>query len=440
MLTSSFFLENLSVLSPDFQEQNFLLALSGGADSMVMAHLLIKNKIRFQAAHINYRLRGEDSEKDEELVTDFCARNNIILHTYRVSEEDKNAMHSVQLWARELRYRFFRELQRKENLDEIITAHHLNDQLETFIINLSKASGIAGLSGIPAHENQILRPLLPFSKNDIYTYAQKNKITFREDLSNQKNDYLRNRIRHRVVPELLTTHDDFLENFRHSLEYLQEAKKFISEKIQETENLLTKKKDGHIIISKPALFAESDFAQYEILKKYGFHRKSEIKKMFSAATGSFFYSDTHQLLINRDQLLIQPKCAEEKYSTEDIILLENLPENGKDIFINLEDFDIELHQDLRWIYDAEKLIFPLKLRRKQTGDLFFPTNFDGKKKVSKFFKDEKLSILAKQKTWLLADGKNHVLGILPFRQDRRFAEDEYSQYRLIIFYENTHRI
>ena len=143
MLRLPDFTDHLSQICPDCKTRKHLLALSGGADSMVLAHLFFESNLSFHAAHINYRLRGSDSEADKKTVEDFCFKNKIPLHVYEVSEKDLKPENSVQLWARELRYRFFREVCEKENLDFIVTAHHLNDQLETFIINLSKASGIA---------------------------------------------------------------------------------------------------------------------------------------------------------------------------------------------------------------------------------------------------------------------------------------------------------
>ncbi|PZU13091.1 MAG: tRNA lysidine(34) synthetase TilS, partial [Chryseobacterium sp.] len=167
-------LENLVNLP---QNHTYLLAVSGGVDSMVLAHLF--NQLRdsgfeFQVAHINYHLRGEDSNLDQKVVYEFCKSNHIKLHVYDVSEKDQKPQNSIQLWARELRYSFFKKIQQKENLEFLVTAHHLNDQLETFIINLSKAAGINGLSGIPSNENNILRPLLHFTKEEIYEYAKEN--------------------------------------------------------------------------------------------------------------------------------------------------------------------------------------------------------------------------------------------------------------------------
>jgi len=292
MLTQFAFEKLLQNLTQSSDNPTYLLAVSGGADSMVLAYLfneLQGSRHKFQVAHINYKLRGEDSDSDQKVVEDFCYKNNIKFHLYEVSEKDEQPENSIQLWARELRYQFFREIQEKENLDFLVTAHHLNDQLETFIINLSKASGINGLSGIPANENNILRPLLNFSKEEIYQFAEENNINFREDLSNKKSDYLRNKIRNELVPKLSETNDQFLENFKKSISFLNQTKDFVTHQIQIIEKNLSVFNKEHKILSKEKLAQESDFVQFEILKKYGFNRPEEIQKIFSAENGSSFF-------------------------------------------------------------------------------------------------------------------------------------------------------
>ncbi len=433
-------LENL-ILSPE--NHTYLLAVSGGADSMVLASLFLNaecemqnKRYNFQVAHINYKLRGEDSDLDQKTVQDFCGRHNIGFHLYEVSEKDKKPENSIQLWARDLRYQFFRQIQKKENLKFLVTAHHLNDQLETFLINLSKASGINGLSGIPANDNGILRPLLSFSKEEIYNYAKENNIDFREDLSNKKNDYLRNKIRNEIVPKLLETNDHFLENFKKSSSYLNQTKDFVQQQIQIIEKEISAFNKEHVIISKDKLNLQSDFVKFEILKKYGFDQEEEIHKIFKAENGKTFLSKNHQLKIDRDELVIS-RNQEEKEEKE-IIIIENFDFSENQITINIKDFieDIdEINDGVNWNFDAEKLHFPLRLRRHEAGDIFYPSGFSGKKKVSKFFRDEKLSILAKQKIWVLADGYNSVLGIIAYRQDRRYAKDEKTKNILKIFNE-----
>ncbi|WP_415329080.1 tRNA lysidine(34) synthetase TilS [Chryseobacterium sp. MMS23-Vi53] len=418
---------------------SYLLAVSGGADSMVLMHLF--NELRdsgysFQVAHINYKLRGEDSDLDQKVVQDFCEKNHIKFHLYEVSDKDKKPENSVQLWARELRYSFFKQIQKEENLEFLVTAHHLNDQLETFIINLSKASGINGLSGIPANNNNILRPLLDFTKEEIYTFAKENNIQYREDISNKKNDYLRNKIRNEIVPKLLETNENFLNNFKKSSSYLNQTKDFVQQQIQEIENRITIFNKYHKILSKEKLSQESDFVKFEILKKYGFNQEEEISKIFKAENGSTFFSKDYQLTVNYDELILSGKMEDRGWKfnndgekLDEVFLIEKFDFSENQITINLENIigEIdEINKSLEWDFDAQKLHYPLRLRRQQDGDEFYPSGFSGKKKVSKFFRDEKLSILARQKIWILTDSENSVLGVVPFRQDRRYARDEKS--------------
>ncbi len=437
MLEKSSFKKQVENLISFSENQTFLLAVSGGADSMTLAFIFNDLGLNFQIAHVNYKLRAEDSDADQKVVADFCFKNEIKFHLYEVSERDNKPENSIQLWARELRYNFFKRIQEKENLEFLVTAHHLNDQLETFIINLSKASGIKGLSGIPANDHKILRPLLHFSKEEIYNFVAKNQIEFREDLSNKKSDYLRNKIRNEVVPKLFETNEHFLDNFKKSIHYLNQTKDFVQQQIEEIEHRITISNEECKILDKSKLNLESDFVKFEILKKYGFEKEAEIKKIFTSETGSAFFSKKFQLTINRNELILN--TLNQNTDTQNkILLIEKIDVAENQTIINLENTieSIEgINKTVRWDFDAEKITFPLQLRRKEEGDVFYPTGFSGKKKVSKFFKDEKLSILAKQKIWLLTDGNNRVLGILPFRQDRRYAKDERTKSILTIFNE-----
>lgn len=449
MLKKLTFTNQLKNLVHEPEKHTFLLAVSGGADSMVLASLfrdfgqeIQDSKFRFQVAHINYKLRGNDSDLDQKTVQDFCEKNHIKFHLYEVSEKDQKPENSIQLWARELRYRFFKAIQEKEKLEFLVTAHHLNDQLETFIINLSKAAGINGLSGIPSHDNNILRPLLNFSKKEIYQFAELNHIEFREDLSNKKNDYLRNKIRNQIVPMLMETNDHFLDNFRKSSSLLNQTKDFVQKQIQEIENNLTVFNQDYKILSKEKLDQVSDFVKFEILKKYGFNQEEEIPKIFEAENNSSFFSKEYQLIVNRDELIFINR-SQEKKSDEEIILIDHFDFSENQITINLVDH-IEsidgINKGFEWDFDAEKLHFPLRLRKQKEGDEFYPTGFSGKKKVSKFFRDEKLSILARQKIWILADSNDSVLGVIPIRQDRRYAMNEKTKWSLKIFNEMNNEI
>ena len=423
MLSLLKFQNVLEQLQPQSQQKTYLLAVSGGVDSMVLADLFQVSGLKFQVAHINYHLRNEDSNLDQKLVSDFCERYQIPFHLYEVSAEDQKPENSIQNWARELRYQFFRKIQKEQNLEYLVTAHHLNDQLETFIINLSKASGIKGLSGIPANDNNIIRPLLNFSKEEIYEFAEENNVEFREDKSNQKTDYLRNKVRHNVVPELEKINDDFLQNFSKSMEILNQTKDVLNDLINEKiTGFKTNIETGQTIIDKEKFSKESDLILFEILKRFGFNDEKEMQKIFTTQTGSSFFNSEYQLTINSNELILNQKLEVGRGKMEDEEIALEIVENEILIPQNVQN-EIREFGNCNWKIDENKIKLPLKLRKKQEGDVFFPIGMIGKKKVSKFFKDEKISILAKQKIWLLCDANEQIVGILPFRQDGRFATE-----------------
>ena len=420
MLSLSTFQENFLMPHISSGRKSFLLALSGGPDSMVLADLFTRCNIPFQAAHVNYHLRGKDSDDDQRIAEEFCRKNNVKFHLYSVREEEKPEC-SIQLWARDLRYAFFRKIMQEEGLDTLVTAHHLNDQAETFFINLLRGSGIRGLSGMPENENQILRPLLPFTKKEIYDYAEKEGIPFREDLSNKKNIYVRNRLRNEIIPKLEEINPHLLRNLAKSMKVLADTKDFAEAQVSRILEEISTENSDEIIINKEQLAGQLPFCRYEILRRFGFTEVGEADKIFSATTGSYFYSEHFKLLVNRNELILTPKKNDKENPIRQEILVaesaESIPDNCKISLTNIP--ELGLSQKFSWEFDAGKLIFPLKLRHYKEGDFFFPTGMTGRKTISKFFKDEKISVLGKQKTWLLCDGNDDILGILPFRQDRR---------------------
>lgn len=429
MLSEQIFEDQLSEILPQYQSKKILVAVSGGVDSMVLLYLLKSKVAHLEVAHINYHLRGQDSNDDEALVQNYCEQNQIPFHIYNVTEKEQKPQGSIQLWARELRYRFFKTVMAEQQLDYLVTAHHLNDQLETFIINLSRGSGVKGLAGIPKHRKQIIRPLLHFSKAEIYAFAKVQQIPFREDSSNAKNDYLRNFIRNTISPKLLETHPNFLEHFGNSLNYLREASDFIDEEIaQKLQQFTINQTSEAWVISKDKLAQLSEFAQYEILKRLGFKAKAEHYKVFEAETGCVFYGNDYQLLINREELILTQISNE--LTQEEEILIDKPNSDG---YIDLKDYiSVAFDKSFEWYFDKTQLQFPLKLRKKKEGDQFQPIGMKGKKKVAKFFKDEKLSILAKSKMWLLCDASDTILGVVPLRQDGRYATNPKDKNLIII--------
>lgn len=303
MLNSTNFQQSLKKICPNFLERKFLLAVSGGADSMVLIELFRLSNLKFDVAHVNYHFRGEDSNLDMMLVQEYCLQNQIQFHLKDVSEEEKSTMKSLQNWARNLRYDFFFDILNERKLDNILTAHHLNDELETFLINLSRGSGIKGLSGIPKNENQILRPLLNYSKDDIYSFAKENNVEFREDKSNKKNDYLRNKIRNQLTPQILEIFPDFLNQFHESLSHLNAVNNFYQEEIEKTyQEILILENEENSILDREKLLLKPKTLIIEIIRKLGFSGL-EIEKIIDSENGKFFRSSTHEISIKRKEMI-----------------------------------------------------------------------------------------------------------------------------------------
>lgn len=294
-------------------QKTYLLALSGGVDSMVLAHLFLTlskayPEIEFHAAHVNFGLRGLDSQADQQLVENFCRHNHIPLHLYQVQESEKPE-NSIQIWARELRYSFFRKILKEQHLDFLVTAHHADDNTETFFINLSRGSGIRGLSGIPAAENHILRPLLGFSKKQIYGYAEQNLLMFREDASNGKNDYLRNRFRNIIIPDIEREISGFGEALKQTQQHLRHAADFIAVETERSfQALVLWQNASETVLDRRKLLALHPFLATEILLKFGV-RGEEMHKVIKAENGKMFRSKTHEIRITRNELVCTVRTA-----------------------------------------------------------------------------------------------------------------------------------
>ncbi|WP_312323665.1 tRNA lysidine(34) synthetase TilS [Soonwooa sp.] len=414
MLSSFTFGVSLEKLLPQAHQKTFLLAVSGGVDSMVLLDLCHQLQLSFEVAHVNYHLRNEDSNLDQNLVESWCEKNKIKFHLYDVSEKDKQPENSIENWAREIRYRFFKEILIKNKLDFLVTAHHLNDQLETFVINLSKAAGLKGLKGIPEKTENIIRPLLEFSREEIEVYAKQNQIEYREDYTNAETIFVRNKIRNQITPLLNEVNKDFLENFKTSISIIKESKDFIDSQIDFIFENLVKENSVFLILDKTKLAAQSYFVKYEILTRFGFNNKTEIEKIFEAENGKSFKTNSHHIKIGREELLIQ--SLENEIKSEEFEL--NIIETADSVILKMPDTS----KFSEWEFDAKLIKLPLRLRQMETGDIFFPKDFNGKKKVSKFIKDEKLNVVERSVVHVLVDSNNQILGIFPLRQDRRFLK------------------
>ena len=296
----------LAEINP-YKECNFVLAISGGVDSMVLANLFLINNLNFSIAHCNFQLRGKDSDDDELFINKWCLEKDIKLYNKKFSTEDycKNNKLTIQMGARELRYEWFRELVDKEKHDFIVTAHHIDDQLETFIINSIRGTGIDGLVGIPDKINKIIRPLLMSSKDQIIEYSKVNKINYREDSSNDKEDYLRNKIRHSVIPYLKSDDDNVLLKFKTTIENLNSTKIFVQKVISKIRDRVFIY-EGENIITNIGLLKDLDpieFYIHELYKDFEFNYK-EVMKLFDSDSGKQISSANYNMTKQKNNLII----------------------------------------------------------------------------------------------------------------------------------------
>ena len=296
----------LAEINP-YKECNFVLAISGGVDSMVLANLFLINNLNFSIAHCNFQLRGKESDDDELFINKWCSEKDIKLYNKKFSTEDycKNNKLTIQMGARELRYEWFRELVDKEKHDFIVTAHHIDDQLETFIINSIRGTGIDGLVGIPDKINKIIRPLLMSSKDQIIEYSKVNKINYREDSSNDKEDYLRNKIRHSVIPYLKSDDDNVLLKFKTTIENLNSTKIFVQKVISKVRERVFIY-EGENIITNIDLLKDLDpieFYIHELYKDFEFNYK-EVMKLFDSDSGKQISSANYNMTKQKNNLII----------------------------------------------------------------------------------------------------------------------------------------
>lgn len=397
------------------KESKLLVCVSGGVDSMVLINLLNRLKYNVSIAHCNFNLRDDESDIDEDFVKNYAITNSIPF--FSKSFITRIPKHSMQMAARNLRYKWFYSVLKVEELDYIITAHHLDDSLETFILNLSRASGIEGLTGIKQLNDVIVRPLLVFSKNEILNYAKTNNIKWREDSTNKKNDYQRNQIRNEIIPLLKKLHPNFLDQSKKTMTFLKESNLIIENYIQIIKNENFNLKDDEIFISKDFIKNNSNLI-FHLFKEYNFKYSDQILELCNSLSGKIIESNTHVLLSNRSNLVVKEKTNRIDQTFE--VGIKGLL---SPIEMNIEVGEFKTKFNKKSIYLSKKEIdFPLYLRKWKKGDVFFPFGMKGKKTVSKYYKDEKMSFFDKQNQWLLCNN-DEIVWVVGKRPDRRFFKD-----------------
>ncbi|SKB38742.1 tRNA(Ile)-lysidine synthase [Salegentibacter holothuriorum] len=408
---------------PYLCNSKILIAVSGGLDSVVLTHLCNTAKLDFSLAHCNFNLRDEESDADEDFVAALAKNLKVALFIENFDTEKyaKDNGLSTQMAARELRYNWFETLRIKHQFDFTLTAHHANDSLETFFINLIRGTGLEGLSGINADSNYIIRPLLNFSRKEILAYAEENNIPWQEDSTNASTKYLRNKIRHEIVPVFEEINPQFLETFLKTQSHLKENEELIEDYLSLLyPKIIGKTAYGYSLdINYLKKVPNTSAILYQLLKSFGFTEWNDVYHLLDAQPGKMVFSTSHRLVKDRDYLLLTEidETEDKVYEiakNEDFAMLPM----GTFSFLAVDD----IHEKTsNCIYvDPGKLEFPLKVRKWQKGDIFYPFGMKGKKKLSDFFKDKKLSLPDKENSWLLCSGEK-IVWVINQRADRRFS-------------------
>ncbi|PRX46412.1 tRNA lysidine(34) synthetase TilS [Salegentibacter salegens] len=417
------FKNEIKLQFPYLCNAKLLLAVSGGVDSVVLAHLCKTAKLDFALAHCNFNLRDEESDADEDFVTDLAKKLKVKLFVENFDTEQyaKDNGLSIQMAARDLRYEWFEELRLKHQFDYTLTAHHANDSLETFFINLLRGAGLEGLSGINSDSNKIIRPLLNFSRKEIAAFAEENNISWREDSTNASTKYLRNKIRHELVPILEDLNPQFLETFLKTQSHLKENEELVEDYMSLLyPKIIGKTKYGYSLdINYLKKVPNTSAILYQLLKSFGFTEWNDVYNLMDAQPGKMVFSASHRLIKDREHLLLTEIDRTEN-KTYKIAKDEDFAMLPMGTFSFSEVKEIKEKTPNCIYVDPQKLDYPLTVRKRQEGDLFYPFGMKGKKKLSDFFKDKKLSLPEKENSWLLCSG-DKIVWVINQRADRRFS-------------------
>lgn len=414
-----------------------LVACSGGVDSMVLCDILLKLNYKIGIAHCNFQLRDAESDGDAQFVQSFAEKNKLpfFIKKFDTLDFKKSNAVSTQMAARTLRYNWFEEIRIENGYHKIVTAHHLDDQIETILLNMTKGTGLQGLTGMQPKNNYIVRPLLSITKQALLQYATEQQIAFREDSSNATDNYQRNKLRHQVVPVLKAINPDFsntLSDFISKMidynvltsEYLQQVKR----KCYTVKNDIVEIKLGFI----QAHAAGKTFL-FHFINEFGFNADHVQNILQVKESGKQFLSDTHRLIVDRKSIFIQPISIEKI----NISIFDKMP--NQIVFNNftiqcalvpIQHLNMKSSNNYAY-FDAEKVQFPLCIRYAKDGDYFYPFRLGkqqnpekvGKKKIAKYFKDEKLSIIEKEATPLIFSNEK-LLWLVGHRTDDRFKVSE----------------
>jgi tRNA(Ile)-lysidine synthase len=421
------FKSHIDVKFPFLKEAKVLIAISGGMDSVVLTHLCHDLKLNIALVHCNFNLRGAESDGDEDFVLQLAEDLDleVFVESFDTNQYAKDSKQSIQMAARELRYNWFLELSDQLGFDYILTAHHADDNLETFLINLTRGTGLEGLTGIPEINGKFVRPLLPFSRHDMEVFAKETHITWRDDSSNASTKYLRNKLRHDVIPVLKEINPNLLQSFALTQSNLKDSQDIINYSI---DDFLSKSADASQ--TNRVRFKISEFKNkanpkaylYEVFKDFGFTEWHDILHLLDAQSGKQILSEQWRLIKDREYLLLSEIGVKPMETVSITEAEKEISTPFGTLFFNEIDAISETSKQTIYV-DKATLQFPLTLRKWEEGDVFYPLGMAGKKKLSKYFKDEKLSLLDKENTWLLCSG-NDIVWVIGKRADNRFKVTE----------------
>ena len=410
-----------------------LLTVSGGVDSMVMLSIFVRLGYNVGVAHCNFGLRGKESDDDTEMVLQECERLGIVCHSKHFDTEGEMARtgDSMEMTARRLRYAWFNELCQSEGYAVIAVAHHANDSIETFFINLLRGTGLRGLTGINRQYGRVVRPLLYATRKDILEYAVHNHIPYREDSSNRSTKYLRNKIRLGLLPMLQEINQRFTPLMRGNLYRLNDAQRFIDAAIDRIREAAVHSSNGIDIINVSAIdtIYPRDFVIYELLNStYGF--KGDVveelnKALKRGVTDRRFYSRDYVAYLDRGNIMVTP--IEDNDACEVVVEYDDMRSYCGNSVLYYEHTDIDnideyhLPSDVALI-DERKLQYPLRLRRWQEGDTFIPFGMAGRKKIGDYLTDCKVPIVERQRQFVLVSGDD-IVWVVGRRTDDRYRVD-----------------
>lgn len=406
-----------------------LLAVSGGMDSVTMCELFYRAGYRFAMAHCNFRLRAKDSDGDEVFVKQLAKRYNVPIHSvaFDTAEYATENKLSIEEAARNLRYDFFDKLIEQHKYSCVATAHHRDDAIETFFLNLMRGTGIVGLHGILQKNGKIIRPLLCFGRDEIENFIRVNNLEYRTDSTNATLDYKRNKVRHLLVPLFRDLAPAFDKTMQNNMKNIADVEMIYRQDVDKKRNEFIQVHQNGYKISMKELETLSPLRTYlyEFLYPFGFGQTvvSDIIKGWNNISGKRFFAKDYYLIKDRDYLFIYPLVLEDedaRYLIHDgdcrmdmpIRLEMSLLENS-----SLIEFDFNKYNAY---FDRDKLSFPLYIRRWKSGDKFQPFGMKGKRKISDLFTDQKLSLHDKKNIWLLCNADDEILWVMGLRTDDRF--------------------